>query len=381
MHIVLLAQCITEACVSARDNRRYLSAAGRKKVLNLAAYLNALGHEVSILSNSYAKGSYSLMVEKIDERLTVFHAPTWAVGRFTPFRRVLATLFTLRWLIRQRMQIDLAITYNYHLEYALPALWARRRHALPFVLDYEDGLYLVRHYQRPIYRWIERAVYRACSAVIVVNPGLRTHMLACGIDKPTAVIHGYFNDASVAGLSASPGTQREVLFAGNFSRGFGFDELQRYIEHCPEGWLLNVCGRAGPAETESIRRLCEGHERVNFLGFVSDDILDGLRTRAMAVILLNDEASDFNQTNFPSKLFDYLSAGKIIVCTANPLLADYAGLSCMVQMGSIEGEFAQLSERLKIARFVPAEVDALHHDKLSRLRVLLENVQGSANHL
>ena len=379
MHIVLLAQCITEACVRVRGNQRYLSAAGRKKVLNLAAYLNALGHEVSILSNSYAKGSYPEMAEKIGDRLTVHHAPTWAVGRSTPLRRGLATLFNLRWLRRHRSQVDLVITYNYHLEYALPALYARRRLALPFVLDYEDGLFLVRHYQSTFYRWIEHAVYRACSAVIVVNPGLRQRMLACGVDKPTAVIHGYFNAADVSAVTAAPGSQREILFAGNFSRGFGFDELARYVAHCPAGWTLNICGRGGPAETEAIEQLCEGHAQAHFLGFVPDETLDALRKRAMAVIVLNDIGSDFNQTNFPSKLFDCLSAGKAIVCTANPMLAEYAGLSCMVQLDSIEHEFPKLGERLYGARFVPDEVVALHQGMLSRLRVLLESVQALAS--
>lgn len=357
--------------MAARDNRRYLSAAGRKKVLNLAAYLNALGHDVSIVSNSYAKGSHPAIVEHLGERLSVIHAPTWAIGRLTPGRRALATAFALRWLARHHRDIDLAITYNYHLEYALPALWARRRHGLPFVLDFEDGLFLVPHYRRPLYRWIERAVYRACAAVIVVNPGLRERMLACGVDKPTAVIHGLFNGADPGGLAAAPGAPRELLFAGNCSRGFGFDELLRYIDHCPEGWTLTVCGRGGPEETEAVRRRCAAHPRARFLGFVADDELDRLRQRAAAVILLNDTASDFNRTNFPSKLFDYLSAGKRIVSTANPLLADYAALPCMVPLASIERDLPQLDRLIAEARFEPDAVRAIHDATLARLDALL----------
>lgn len=381
MRIVLLAQCITEECVRVRDNRRYLSAAGRKKVLNLAAYLNALGHEVSILSNSYAKGIYPTMVETIGEHTTVHHSPTWAVGRLTPFRRGLATLFNLCWLARLRSHVDLAIIYNYHLEYALPALWARHRLGLPFVLDYEDGLYLVRHYRSATYRWIERAVYRACSAVIVVNPGLKERLVACGVDKPAVVIHGYFNGSDVANLAAAPGTHREILFAGNFSQGFGFDELRRYVENIPEGWLLNVCGRGAAAETESIRQHCALHERANYRGFVADETLNELRQRAAAVILLNDIGSDFNRTNFPSKLFDYLSAGKIVVCTENALLADYAGLGCMLQLASIEDEFPQLAERLDQLRFVPTEVNALHERILEKLRRALNIALQANEHL
>ncbi len=368
---MLLAQCITENNIRIRDNRGYLSAAGRKKVLNLAAYLNLLGHRVSILSNSYAKGSFPEQVERLGEQTEVVHAPTWALGRLTPFRRGLATLFKLRWLARHRSRTDLVLIYNYHLEYALPALLARRFFDLPFVLDYEDGLYLVRHYQSLLYGWIERAVYRDCSAVILVNPGLQRRLDNYGVDKPVVVIHGYFNHATVEDLRPAPGTAHEILFAGNFSQGFGFDELQRYIEHCPEGWVLNICGRGGATETQAISQQCAKHPRANYLGFVTDDALNELRQRAAAVIILNDTGSEFNQTNFPSKLFDYLSAGKIIVSTRNPLLADYAGLGCMVQLTSIADEFPQLAEPLQHARFVPGEVIKLHQDILDKLGAVL----------
>lgn len=375
MHIVLLAQCITEECAARRDNRRFLSAAGRKKVLNLAAYLGALGHQVSILSNSYAKASHPTLVEELAPGITVHHAPTWAVGGLTPWRRVLATLFNLRWLRRRHGEVDLAITYNYHLEFALPALWARRFLGLPFVLDFEDGLYLVRHYRRPLYRWIEQAVYRSCAGVVAVNPGLQDHMRRMGHDKPTAVIHGLFNAALPVAPTPAPGTHQELLFAGNYSRGFGFEELLRYVAACPVGWVLNICGRGGASETQALRSLCEGHERARFLGFVPDQRLADLQQRAMAMLVLNDAGSAFNLTNFPSKLFDLLSAGKLVLSTRNPLLADYADLRCIVLLDDIDQDLPDIARRLAEARFDAGDVLALHARMLDRLRAILETAR------
>ncbi len=372
MRIALLAQCITEHCIAVRGNQRYLSPAGRKKVLNLAAYLAALGHDVEIVSSSYAKGRFPELVERIGERITIHHGPTWALGKLTPMRRWLATRHAQRWLVQQRSRIDLAMVYNYDPERALPVLWAQRRHALPFVLDYEDGFYLARHYNGPLYRAIERAIYRHCSAVIAVNEGLLERIAALGFEPPAQVIHGYFNDADISRLAASPGATKEILFSGNFSRGFGFDELRRYIDCCPEGWLLNICGRGGKEETEIVRGWCENHPRARFHGFVSDTELDAMRRRAAAVLLLNATDSAFNRSNFPSKLFDYLSAGKLIVCTANPLLADYAGLDCVVQLESIEAEFPHIAEQLAQRRFVANQVAALHASMLERLSRVLE---------
>ncbi len=94
------------------------------------------------------------------------------------------------------------------------------------------------------------------------------------------------------------------------------------------------------------------------------------------MLLLNATDSAFNRSNFPSKLFDYLSAGKLIVCTANPLLADYAGLGCVVQLASIEDEFPHIGERLAERRFDPGEVVALHRGMLERLGAVLDAATG-----
>lgn len=373
LRIALLAQCITEACAAQRDNREYLSAAGRKKCVNLAAYLRALGCRVDILSNSYAKGNHRASTEALADGISVHHVPTLALpGRHTIFKRTLAGLYNARWLWRQRHEVDLIVIYNYHAEFALPALFAQWLLGIAFVLDHEDGLHLVRRYRSAFYRALERAVYRRCSGAIRVNPHLADRMLQLGVDKPGIVVHSCFNGASVQHIEASPGTHDELLYAGTYSKGFGFGELLQYIRHMPPGYLLNICGRAGPAEQAQIEAACAGRPNVRLLGFVPDAELEALKRRARAVIVLNDVESEFNRTNFPSKLYDYLSAGKIIVTTANPLLSDYAGLSCMLQLQSIEHELPHLAERLAGRRFVRAEVDALHQRILDDLRGLLE---------
>ena len=366
--VVLLAQCITEDCIAKRNNRSYLSAAGRKKCLNLAAYLTTLGHSVTILSNSYAKGNFLASSEQLDPGITVRHAPTLALfRRRTFFKRTIAAGFNAWELLRRRSSTDLVVIYNYHAEFAIPALLAAKFARMPFVLDYEDGLFLDRRYQSVFYRSIERAVYSACSSIIYVNPRLADRVGRLGAETPHAVIHSYFNRADTAGIQASPGTHNEVLFAGNFSHGFGFDELKQYVVNLPPDYTFNICGRAGTFETKEIEALCATHPRARLLGFVPQQALDDLMHRAKAVILLNDIHSDFNSTNFPSKLYDYLSNGKIIVCTTNPLLQSYAAMHCLLQLNSIEKEFPHLARLLGTRRFVPEECHALHENVLNEL--------------
>jgi glycosyltransferase involved in cell wall biosynthesis len=371
--IVLLAQCITEDCVARRNNANYLSVAGRKKCLNLCAYLAALGHSVTILSNSYAKGTFLASSEWLDLVTEIRHAPTLALfRRWTLFKRSIASAFNVWELLKRRGSTDLIVIYNYHAEFAIPALFAAKFTGVPFILDYEDGLFLDRGYQSAFYRAIERAIYRACSGIIYVNQRLAERVDPVNAGMPHVVIHSYFNHARALDLKASPGTRREVLFAGNFSRGFGFDELKRYIVCLPPDYTLNICGRAGKSETKEIEALCSTHANARLLGFVPQQNLLDLMQRAKAAILLNDLHSEFNNTNFPSKLYDYMSNGKIVICTRNPLLRSYSAMNCLLQIDSIEQEFPQLDRLLTTRRFVPEEVAALHANVLGELSRVID---------
>jgi len=370
--IVLLAQCITEDCVEKRNNSAYLSIAGRKKCLNLAAYLATLGHSVTILSNSYAKGNFLACSEQHGPGITIRHAPTLSLfGRRTVFKRTIASAFNTWELLKRRGSTDLVVIYNYHAEFAIPALVAAKFAGIPFLLDYEDGLYLDRHYRSAFYRAIEQATYGACSGIIYVNPKLAERVGRFKDMTPHAVIHSYFNRADTLGIQASPGTHNEVLFAGNFSYGFGFEELKQYVTCLPPDYTFSICGRAGRSETKEIEALCAMHPGTRLLGFVPRQALEDLMHRAKAVILLNDVQSPFNDTNFPSKLYDYLSNGKIIICTRNPLLQGYATMKCILQIDSIAKDFPHLDRLLETRCFVPQEVHALHENILNQLRQIV----------
>lgn len=376
LRIVLLAQCITERCIARRDNARYLSAAGRKKALNLGAYLRALGHDVLMLSSSYARCTDGAWTEEVAAGLEIRHTPTLGLARrHTLFKRTVTTCFNLWELWARRRDTDMIVIYNYHIEFALPALVLSCLVGMPVVLDYEDGLFLDRGYRTRMYRLLERWVYRRCSGFLLVNPGLRERIELIG-QRPVdpqriGVIHGYFNAGQLRALQPSPGTHDELLFAGNYSRGFGFDELRRYIAALPAGYGLTVCGRAGSEEEQAIRSLCEASKGARHLGYVTQDRLQELTQRARAVILLNDVTSPFNNTNFPSKLFDYLSNGKTVLCTRNPLLSRYAGLSNLLTIDSIEQDLGDLRHRLLGTRFVADEIRALDDEIRAELARVL----------
>lgn len=376
LRVFVLAQCITEACVARRGNNAYLSAAGRRKVLNLCFGLSAHGHDVTILSSSFAKGNHYSWKENVAAGIRVHHTPTIGLlGRHSVLKRTVTAMFNCIEILKYRHSIDLIIIYNYHAEFSIPALIARKALGLPFVLDYEDGLFLDKSYSGTMFSLLERAVYKNCAGFILVNPDLRKRIDKIGRGQAsliTSIVHSYFNIGAIDTLEASPGTHRELLFSGNFSYGFGFDELKRYVACLPPTYSLNICGRAGVAETQEIQLWCGRHPRAKFLGFVSESALDELMRRARAVILLNEVTSDFNRSNFPSKLYDYFSRGKIVISTRNPLLRRYDSMHAMLVLDSIERDMPNLDQLLQDRRFVPEEVRDLHCECLAQLARLVD---------
>ena len=62
------------------------------------------------------------------------------------------------------------------------------------------------------------------------------------------------------------------------------------------------------------------------MGRVDSERFEQIFEKIEICILLNHAASDWNKTNFPSKLFDYLSRNRFVLSTANSVLEPYYGL-------------------------------------------------------
>ena len=75
----------------------------------------------------------------------------------------------------------------------------------------------------------------------------------------------------------------------------------------------------------------------------------------------------YNQTNFPSKFFDYLSRNKFILTTHNSLLTPYRHLKNVVIINKFPYSIKQLHEMTEDRQTDCQQVKALELDTVKRL--------------
>jgi glycosyltransferase involved in cell wall biosynthesis len=378
MHVLLFANCITATCRQRRNNARYDSPAGRRKVLLLSTYLVQLGHTVEIVSPSYAKLTDAEFVENLAPGLTVRHAPTLAFWGIAPARQKRVAQYNARLVHTHRGHPDtLVISYNYHREYAAALLCAARECGLKTMLEYEDGLFLIPEWQHPAGLNFERSVYAATTAFLVVNRGLEARIQqVLGKSPPCLLLPGLPDLALLKSHMARPppGHQR-LLFTGNFGREQGFGQLCSWIEHLPAALELDICGRASDEEIRDLSRLVATRPNIRFQGFLPEEKISELMRQADACLLLNNQASPFFHTQFPSKFFDYLSHNKRVISVRDERLEPFKKLSQLVQVEDFPHGLKHLPELLRTAPPPdPLEVLALGEDLRRQLGDFLAKI-------
>jgi len=346
MNILIIGNCITAACLKQRQNEEYFHPAGTLKQLLLATELEAMGHSVDICSASFSKHINTVCIEYYSQGIRIIHSPTLGIqGRSSFFKRWVSSLYAMYWLRKNIQKYQCVVFYNFHMEFSAPALMGKWLFNKKVIMDYEDGLYLDRGYQGWLYRGWEKKVYRHVSRYILVNEGLKTRIIAAAPEdeKKFVTVHGLIN-ADVLGAHSldTEGPVQRILFSGNFSKKFGFDELLKYVDNLDGGIIFDITGRAAGPEEEKLRQRVARCPNIRYHGFLEDKAFKKIIEKADAFVLLNDRNSPYNKTNFPSKFFEYLSKNKFIITTANPLLSPYLGMKNIILLENFPEDVKKL---------------------------------------
>ena len=332
MNILIFCNCITEECLAMRNNQEYMAVASRKKILAMSEIMEKNGHRVDIFSSSYSKHSSLLFIQVLSGNTRVIHSPTigfWGITSF--FKKTVHTLFSIIWLLFHLKRYDSVIFYNYHVEYSIPAIFAKILSSIKIaspckiIMDYEDGLFLDKGYKGFFYSTWEKFIYKNISHYLLVNQGLKNRIEKyCPANKNYVIINGLINDKLLDNNKAyQKGPIKKIMFSGNFSHGFGFEQLIQYIDNMDKNIQFFITGKASGNEIKEVLNRLQQAPHVKYYGFMKENEFNRLIQTIDAFILLNDENSEYNQTNFPSKFFDYLSRNKFIITSENSILSQY----------------------------------------------------------
>jgi len=178
-----------------------------------------------------------------------------------------------------------------------------------------------------IARWIESTVFRLGNHIVVISEVFRDVLLAKGLDpSKITVIPDWVDLDRIRPTVAEPGVRETLsgstngfllLHTGAMAGKQGLETVVRAAEMLgPESDVHTVLVGDGPAKPELERVVASGGIRnVRFVGLQPEEYFPKMLAAADAV-LLNQRANVVDAVA-PSKLLNYMAAGKAVVAAVN----------------------------------------------------------------
>jgi len=312
MKIAYIVQQITDEIIKQRNNSKNRSYAGLQKSNGIKKLLQDCNYEVKIYSPSIVSNDTKKFFKSFYEK-DIFHASV--LDR--KWLNFLSTIFSLiKELFKNRKNFDKIIYYNYSPEIAIPAFFCKIFLNKKIYLEYEDGLDKNEGLRGEVYTFMKFFAKILSDGYILVNENLIYELN----DKPYMVANGVFDwgllqKAQNKGLISNK-KKIMITYSGKISDYFGGYELLDYIKNLPKNCELHISGYYWESSIEIEKYIKENNlKNIFWYGLLDDDKYNQLLKDTDYFLLLNEGESKYKDTNFPSKLFVYLSTLKPTIST------------------------------------------------------------------
>ncbi|MDY3746327.1 MAG: glycosyltransferase [Lachnospiraceae bacterium] len=317
--VLYLCNYMTESIQKLRNNKASFSQAANNKVTGITKALLYNDCEVLILSSGLVNNKtgrfYPEVSEKIDLAQVIYAGmrDIPVLGSFS----AAVHMYRLICRLHAEKKIDNIIFYNYKPEVALPALWAKKRLGIPITVEYEDGyssIADIKGLKKLIFTKTEKIVSKKIDSAILVSAQLQPLF-----SVPTVVVRGVVNEdfyQECRNYKKRKNEKFTILYSGDLgkTRGVGvlYDALGSFKEDC----RVVITGKG---------KLGANDPRIDFRGFVSYQEVKDLMKQADVLLQCQRTKDSFAQTSFPSKLFEYIATGNVIVSSAMDDVKRFAG--------------------------------------------------------
>lgn len=318
-NILYVTNYYLEDVIEQRNSKPYISQAGQNKGKYIIDMLEHGGNHVTVWSNAWTNSRsfrfYKGFQSKINEN--VYYSDIVGIPGLNALTCLSSSKRFLKRYIKEH-KIDVIVFYNMRLENSKLALYAKKHFGIPIVLQYEDGLTTDAHIigmKRRIYQNMEDKVLKELDGAFLVNSKIK-------VPCPAVVIRGAIreqqcldisgNTKELAAAEMKSGAAEKVpkiLFASTLDRQRGIEVVMEALKHTNADFTLQITGRG---DKEALARESED-KRVEFLGYLDYETYQ--QKLAEADICVNAQLAhhEFGNFSFPSKIFEYLSAGKLVI--------------------------------------------------------------------
>lgn len=316
-NILYLTNYIGEDIIAKRNNKAVLSQAANNKVLGIARALKSVGCNVIILSSGIVNnktGKHYREVENVVDDINIIYTRIVDLPLINTLSSANGMCQTIKAISKEK-HIDGIIFYNFKPEVALAALWAKRKLKVPIYVEYEDGYSdLTKSFKSFLLRITEKITKPYVDKAILVN-----EIAEKEFDMPCVTVRGVidsdFLDKCIR-YEKQPNKKVTILYSGglNEKRGINvlLDSLQ-YLDIDCEVWIT------GGSKLEV------SDSRVKFWGFLDYPKVQELMMQADILAQCQLTSCSFANQSFPSKIFEYLPTGNVIVSSDLEDVKAFAG--------------------------------------------------------
>ena len=319
--IIYIANYIDDECLALRKNGAIRSEATFNKVNCLCRHISFSGYDVTVLSPAYTNNSSfkyhpGFSVKKAD--FSLIYCSAIDIPVLNILFSILSVFVTL---IKLRGEYDKILFYNYVPQTFWPALLAGIFLKKNIYLDYEDGYYALSDKSkltRAVTNFNEFIGNFFISGALLINEAMKKRVTANNLQLVNGIIdHNLYLKFKDGPAGTDLSGPVNITYSGAINKLKGIDRFLTICEHLinnyrDKDFIINITGKG---DMEELVRSCaakyDGH--IKYHGFLSREELIGLYKKTDVFISMQDAAHPFSEASYPSKVFDFLSTGKLVL--------------------------------------------------------------------
>ncbi len=202
----------------------------------------------------------------------------------------------------------------------------RKKTGIPWLADFQDPWTQVDYYQLfPITKWahgkhqrMEQEVFRYADKITIVSPSWKEDLESIGADNVDVIYWG-FDEDDFKDLSLQPNPNFSITHTGLLGHDRNtptlfkvLAELKREIPQFKQKLRLELAGQVDYAVLESIKDHQLHENLIDHKTIKRDQALQLIMNSAVLLLPLNQAHNA--KGRIPGKFFEYLRAGKSILC-------------------------------------------------------------------
>lgn len=305
--ILYLNNFMTEKIVNCRKNQNIYSQPANNKVYGIAEALTVNNCEVKILSSGLVNGKSGKFYKKLTDKILDVEIVYCPIIDFPLVNTISSIFFTYRQIKKENSErkIDNIVFYNYKPEVAWAAWLAKKRLHIPITIEYEDGyshISRIHGLKAWILNFTEKKVKKSVDSAILVNSYLKKYY-----SVPNVVVRGLVNKDFFKKCQAYKKEKNEkftILYSGGLDKERGIEVFLDSLKFNDIDCQVFVSGKGNIQ--------CDD-PRVDFKGFIPYEDVQKLMMQSDLLVQCQLSKNAFANVSFPSKLFEYIATGNMVV--------------------------------------------------------------------